>query len=211
MSRALFPQAVDVPPRVAGIVLASGLSRRLSGANKLLLPVAGTAVVRRTVAAYLDAGLAGVHVVVGYEADRVRAALSGLSIEFVDNPAYEVGQSRALVAGVAALPESVDAAVIGVGDQPLLTSGIVRALVGRWRESGAAIVAPRYGGRRGNPVLFVRPLFGELMAVQGDVGGRSVVEAHARATEWVDVADESARADIDTPEDYQSLLASMDG
>jgi molybdenum cofactor cytidylyltransferase len=190
--------------KVGGVLLAAGMSRRLAGRNKLVEIVGGQPVVRRTVGAYLAGGLDPVVVVVGYEAERVAGALAGLSIQIVSNPDYAEGQSRSLLWGLGALGPRVEAAVIGVGDQPLLRGEIVTDLVAAFR-SGARLAVPRYVGRRGNPVLFARSLFEELTRVEGDQGGRPVIEAHRDEIVWIDVADAEAGADVDTLEDLDRL------
>lgn len=187
--------------KVAGLVLASGMSRRYGGANKLLAHVGGEPVVRRATLAYVEAGLDPVVVVIGYQAQQVRRALSGLAVTVVVNPDYAAGQSRALAHGVRALPLSTEAAVIGVGDQPWLLAPTVLRLVETWRVTKSNIVAPLYGGQRGNPVVFARALFPELLSVDGDTGGRPVIAAHAEGVTWLPIADVSQRGDVDSPDD----------
>jgi molybdenum cofactor cytidylyltransferase len=191
-------------PRIAGIVLASGMSTRFGTANKLLAPVRGIPVVARTVQAYIDAGVVPLIVVVGHDAREIELALIDLPVRCVSNPEFRLGQSRALVRGIRELPKDIDAAVIGVADQPFLNGTIVQSVVNRYRLDRPLIVAPRYGGRNGNPVLFSRHLFGELLEVEGDQGGRAVLQRHRHAVAWVDFDDERAARDVDTPHDLDA-------
>jgi molybdenum cofactor cytidylyltransferase len=183
---------------VAGIVLASGMSTRFGDSNKLLARVGRVPVVERTVHAYVDAGLEPLLVVVGFGAREIEQVLHTFPCRCVFNPEFHLGQSRALVRGVRELPEGIDAAVIGVADQPFLTREIVRSLVDRFTVDRSLLVAPRYAGGSGNPVLFDRRLFPELMEAQGDLGGRTVVQRHRASITWVDVDDDRAARDVDT-------------
>jgi molybdenum cofactor cytidylyltransferase len=190
---------------IAGLVLASGMSTRFGPGNKLLAKVRGRTLVRRTVDAYVRSGLDPIVVVVGFEADLVMAELpTEDAVRTVHNPDFGRGQSRALVCGISNLPKRARAAVIGVGDQPFLTAGVIRSLVEAYDARGAPIVAPLYGGRRGNPTLFDRTLFRELLDVTGDQGGRPVIQRHVSEVEWVEVGDEEPGVDVDTWEDLKS-------
>jgi molybdenum cofactor cytidylyltransferase len=181
------------------------MSRRFGERNKLLVPVGGAPVVARTVRAYLGAGLDPMLLVVGYQARQIAVAVSDLPVVTVFNPDFEEGQSRALVRGVRALPAETAAAVIGVADQPLLTGQVVGDIVAAHRSTGARLVAPRYAGRRGNPVLFERSLFLELLEVTGDQGGRPLLERYRDEIVWVDVPDARLGADVDTLDDFEAL------
>jgi molybdenum cofactor cytidylyltransferase len=181
------------------------MSRRFGQQNKLLARVQGEPIIRRTVRAYLEAGLVPVLVVMGHQAERVTHALVGLDVLMVANPDFHEGQSRALMRGIRALPGAVNAAVIGVGDQPLLQPDVVRRMIARFVEDGSLIVAPRFGGQRGNPVLFGRSLFAELLTVEGDQGGRPVIERHAAEVVWLDVEDPRSGLDVDTIQDLEAL------
>ncbi len=192
-------------PAIAGIVLASGMSRRFGASNKLLARFGGQSVISCTVQAYIDADLAPLLVVVGYQAEEIVEALDGRPIQAVPNPDFLQGQSRSLRHSLLALPEGTAAAVIGVGDQPLLRPETIHSLIDEYLRSHAPLVFPRYAGRRGNPVLFDRRLFPELLRVEGDQGGRSVIQRYLVEAAFVDVIDARSGADIDTEDDLVQL------
>jgi molybdenum cofactor cytidylyltransferase len=185
---------------IAGIVLAAGSARRF-GSQKLVAHVGGVPLVRRSVEALLGASLDEIVVVLGSDAPAVGAALTGLAVRVVTNPGYAIGMSTSLRAGLDALAPATDAVVVALGDQPGVGAPIVDALVERYREGRAPIVAPLYRGRvRGNPVLFDRSLFAELRGVTGDEGGRAVIAKDPARVALVDVDVEMPR-DVDRPED----------
>lgn len=196
--------AATPQPVPAAIVLASGMSIRFPGSNKLLVSVGGIPLVRRVVAAYVQVAFSTILVVVGFEGQRVESALAGLPVTAIANPDYAMGQSRSLVRGISALPAGTPAALIGVADQPFLTAGVIRSIVDRYRRSNARLVVPRFAGQRGNPALFRADLFPELLAVEGDRGGRPVIVRHATEIEWVDFDDSRIGVDIDTWEEYEA-------
>jgi molybdenum cofactor cytidylyltransferase len=195
-----------VTPRVAALVLAAGLSRRTRGANKLLAELAGRPLVTHAVDAALASPARPVVVVTGHEAERVRAALAGRDVRFAHNPAPEDGLSASLRAGLAALGGEVDAAVICLGDMPFVRAEHVAALVAAFEASGRrAICAPRFEGRRGNPVLWPARFFPEMAALAGDGGARTLLDAHAAEVCYVPVADAGVVLDVDTPEALAAL------
>jgi molybdenum cofactor cytidylyltransferase len=159
--------------------------------------------VRAAVEQVLAADLDDVVVVLGREAEAVASALRGLPIRTVVNPRYAEGQSTSLRAGLDALAQDTEAAVVALGDQPLPDPRLLRQLVEAFRASGRPIVAPLYRDGRGNPVLFASSVFDELRRVEGDRGGRPVVARDPARVAEVPV-DAPMPADIDTPDDYEA-------
>lgn len=181
------------------------------GQPKLLLPWRGVALVRHAAQLALGSALDELIVVVGFRAAHISAALADLPLRIVANDAFLDGQSTSLRAGIAAVSAEAEAALVLLADQPLLQPATIDALIGRYRETSAPIVAPRYGGRRGNPVLFTRSLFPALQQIAGDQGARGVLEARRDQVQWLDTADEGVVLDIDTPEMYQRLADRQPG
>ncbi len=151
------------------------------------------------------AGMAQVVVVIGAYADRVTPTLTGLPVTIVVNKGWSEGLSTSIRAGLRALQPTIEAAIMVLADQPLLTPELLRSLVRRYMATRAPVVAPYHAGKRGNPVLFDRCLFPELMALEGDVGGRTVVARHEDAIARVEAADPAISLDVDTPQDYITL------
>lgn len=189
---------------ITGILLAAGRSTRM-GQPKVLLPWGNVQLVRHMAQIALCSTLDDLIVVTGHRAAHVQAALDGLPITFVHNPAFLDGQSTSVRAGIAALGAEVQAALLLLADQPLLQPSTIDMLITAYREHRSLIVAPQFGEQRGNPVLFDRALFPELLALEGDQGARPVLQAHRQQVQLVNVADEGVVLDLDTPTAYQAL------
>ncbi|GGF69691.1 4-diphosphocytidyl-2C-methyl-D-erythritol kinase [Azorhizobium oxalatiphilum] len=194
-------EMADSLPRVAAVLLAAGRGTRMGGPNKLLEPVAGVPVVRRVADAALASHAQSLVVVTGHEHQRVEAALSGLPVSFVHNPDYPSGMASSVRRGIAALPESVDGALILLGDMPLVGTGLMDTVIDAFApERGRLIVVPMADEQRGNPVLWSRRFFPELMALEGDIGARRLIAAHGEAVHEVSAAGPAPFLDVDTPE-----------
>ena len=192
---------------VAAVVLAAGEARRF-GAPKLAAPLGGRPVVRRTVERALASRAGAVLVVTGAGHEEVEAALAGLPVRLVRNPRWAEGLGPSLAAGIAALPPDADAALILLGDQPTVAPEAIDALIAAHERGERPIVAPRYRGEHGNPVLFGRAVFPELVALQGDRGARAVVERDAARVTLVPL-DQSAPPDVDTPADLERVAKEL--
>jgi molybdenum cofactor cytidylyltransferase len=191
--------------QIAGIVLAAGRSSRM-GQPKQLLDWHGMPLVRVAVVQALDAHLDDIVVVTGGAHQDVERALAGLPVRLVQNARFAEGQSTSLHAGIMALRPDTAAAIVMLGDQPFVSAAIIDALADAWRAGAARIIAPSYRGRRGNPVLFDRTLFAELLAIGGDQGARELLTRRKDAVQLVPFDDDRPLLDIDTPEDLALAL-----
>lgn len=160
--------------RVAGVVLAAGRGRRFGG-TKQLAEVDGQPLVRHAVDTALAAGLSPVLVVVGHDADRVRAVLPA-GVVVVPNPDHDQGQASSLRAAVrAAGDHDVEALVVLLGDEPGVTAASVQAVVDA-HVDGARVARAAYDDGPGHPVLFARDVWPDLTGIVGDAGARQVMD-----------------------------------
>ena len=202
------------PPReIAVIVLAAGQSRRMGKRNKLLEPVDGEPMVRHAVrAAASAAGGLPVVVVTGHERAEVEASLAGFDVAFSHNPDYGAGLSTSLARGVAALPQGVEGAIVCLADMPGVRAEHLRRLRDAFDPgAGAAICVATRRGKRGNPVLFGSRFFAEMCDVEGDVGARHLIGAHADLVREVEMPDDGVLLDIDSPSALQAYRSGEAG
>ena len=194
---------------VAAVILAAGRSTRMGGPNKLLAELNGKPLVRIVAEQALASKAQGVVVVTGHQADQVERALQGLNVTFVRNPDFAEGLASSVKSGIAAVPQSADGAVICLGDMPLISAHLIDRLIETFApDRGNLIAVPVSDGRRGNPVLWSRRFFNELMTLDGDIGARHLIEKHGEAVAEVAVEGHGAFLDIDTP---QALEAARRG
>jgi molybdenum cofactor cytidylyltransferase len=198
-------------PRIAALILAAGLSRRMGKKiNKLVAEIDGAPMVARVVDIVLATKASPVLVVTGHEAEKVEAALAGRPLAFIHNPEFEEGLASSLRRGIAALPEEIDGALVTLGDMPRVRPGDIDRLIAAFSPlEGRAICVPTYNGKRGNPVLFGRRFFAEMSRVRGDVGARHLIGQYAEAVCEVEMGDEGVLIDIDSPDKLEKLRAEV--
>ena len=164
--------------------------------------------VTRIVRTFNEAGTRDVVVVVGHEAAAVQHAVesSGLAARTVLNPDYERGQLSSMLTAINAVDHAgIDGLLLSLVDAPLFAASTVRALVERFDATGAPVVRAVRGTEHGHPVLIGRALFDAIRAADPMMGAKPIVRAHASIVGDVEVDDEGAFADIDTPDDYARL------
>ena len=188
--------------RAAAVVLAAGKSSRM-GRNKLLLEVDGATILDRLLTS-LTSVPGEVIVVTGNDPKPIRAIAESHGARVVHNPNYEEGMTTSFQAGLRAA--SADAVFLVLGDQiglePSLLLRMIDVIEG---DQSALIVSPVYGGRRGHPTLFRRPLFSEILGLRGEETLKDIVLRHESEHRTVD-GDEWTVLDLDTPEDYEKAL-----
>ena len=210
------PQPRAEPPaaagrRIAAVVLAAGRSTRMGGPNKLLAEIAGRPLLRIVVEEALASRAKPVIVVVGHERAEIEKALAGLSVQLVHNPDFAQGLGSSLKAGIAAVPEEADGAIVCLGDMPQVDARLIDRLIAAFDpDRGALIVMPTVEGRRGNPVLWSRRFFPDLMAIEGDVGARHFIGRYSEAVVEVPLEDKAALVDVDTPEALVGVKAAIE-
>jgi molybdenum cofactor cytidylyltransferase len=208
------PRSEPAPEKgrnIAAIVLAAGQSTRMGAVNKMLAEIGGKPLVRIAAEQALASRAKPVIVVTGHERERVEAALAGLPLRFAHNPQYADGLGTSLKAGIAAVPEDADGAVVCLGDMPQVDHQLIDKLIAGFDpERGGLVVVPSINGRRGNPVVWSRRFFNDLMSINGDIGARHLIGSYAEAVVEVPVAGEAALTDVDTPESLSAVKAEIE-
>ena len=208
-ARAAGTPAAPRRRQVAALVLAAGQSTRTAPHNKLLLSDwEGKPMIARVVDNVLSSQARPVLVVTGHRGEDVRAALAHRPVTFVDAPDYATGLSASLKAGVVALPGDIAAVLVCLADMPLVTGRMLdRILASYDPDEGRCIVLPMHRGHAGNPVLWDRVFFPEILSLSGDVGARGLLKRHAEQVAKVEIGNDAVLRDFDTLESLATLLS----
>ncbi len=174
------------------------------GSPKPLLDWFGVPLVQSQINSLLGAGVNSVFVVTGHRAYEVREAIAGAHVQTVVNPHYKGGKSTSVKAGLAALPDNIDAIVLLAVDQPR-PPWLIKQILDAHTARKALISCPRYEGHGGHPLIFDVGLMLELDRIsENSQGVREVMRNHADEINWIEVDSPLARLDINTPDAYEA-------
>jgi molybdenum cofactor cytidylyltransferase len=189
------------------VVLAAGESRRM-GQPKQLLPFGECTILERVVDTLLTAGVGEVVVVLGHLAERVQAVLGDRPVRAVINSDYRQGMLSSVKCGVGAVGSAYDAVLIALGDQPHIEGVVVSEVMQAYRTGKAGIVIPRYGEKKGHPIIINLLKYRQaILNLPEDAGLNMLMQEHADDVHLIDVTTEDIIRDIDVPDDYTRELA----
>ena len=187
------------------IILAAGLSRRMENCNKLLLPIHGKPMIRHVMETYLSVVDERVWVVTGYEGERIEAALQGLDVQIVHNEDFEAGQPFSVRAGLLEA-RGAQHYLIGLGDQPDLSSDDLRALItAHLARDVHKISIPHQDATRGNPIVVPAAMRAQLLADQANPGCGKFTRAHPELAQHIPMTQAGFFNDIDTPAAFEAF------
>lgn len=193
-----------------GVILAAGAGSRFAGGNKLLLPWRDRPLICHALQAALNSRLAPVLLVVGYQGERLLAALESLrddpKLEVLHNQRWCSGRASSVRLAIGALPTEAHGALFLLGDMPLMSSHLIDLVRENFLRSEARICFPVYQGHKGHPVAFSRELLGELARLRGDRSGWGLAQRYWSEALKIPLQNGATQLDVDTEEDYRRLL-----
>jgi CTP:molybdopterin cytidylyltransferase MocA len=190
--------------KYAALVLAAGLSRRMES-FKPLLTIGGETITDRVVSIFLGSGVA-VFLIVGWRQDELLAGIKSREMTVVANPDYRRGMFTSIQAGLRRLPPGCAAFFVMPVDIPLVRRDTIARLLNAAAENPDKIIYPVFDGRRGHPTLVPASLVPTIMNWRKGGGLKAVLDSRREMALEVAVPDGNILFDIDTPEDYQTLL-----
>ena len=200
---------------IGALIVAAGKSTRM-GKPKLLLPFKGAPLITHPVSLAIQNQLQPIVCITGGYEERLTQALTPFheNITINYNPHYESGMASSLKEGIHALQGKVDAVIIFLGDQPLVPNKVIQTIIQEYKankEKGVKIVRPIYNQQIGHPILFDSGLFHEFEALHGDEGGKGIIQQYKDYLKLIHFPNSDWGIDIDTPEEYLTLLKRNDG
>jgi molybdenum cofactor cytidylyltransferase len=190
--------------KVTAIILAAGQSRRM-GQPKMSLPWGGTTVLGKVIETLKAAGMEDLLVVTGGDREQVEAIVRG-SAQVVFNAEYPSSEMlRSIQCGLGAIKPEAQAALICLGDQPLVQVGSVQVILQEYEKTGPSLIVPSYQMKRGHPWLVARELWNEILEMKSPESPREFLNRHTKEIKYINVDTPSILADLDTPEDYLKL------
>jgi molybdenum cofactor cytidylyltransferase len=187
---------------IGAVVLAAGLSTRM-GQPKMVLPWNGMTVIEKVIATIIEAGVKSINVITGGAHSEVERALHQLPVRTIFNPRYANGEMLdSLQLGLQALQADIDAALIVLGDQPLIEKQVVQNVIALYQNERANLIVPSYQMRRGHPWLVERSLWAQILELKPPQTLRDFMRANSDHILYHVVNTSSILQDLDTPEDY---------
>jgi molybdenum cofactor cytidylyltransferase len=198
--------------QTAGIILAAGASVRF-GQPKQLIRLGGKYLVEWVLDAALNSRLHTVVLVLGHEQETILQALGTKAdlpgVKVAINPDYRDGQSTSLKTGLSSIRQNFGSVMFLLGDQPMIKTDIIDHMLDQFRQSEKDLCVPVCKNKRGNPVIFRRPLYDELMQIRGDIGARDIIRKNSDCAHFVEIDEPLYFFDIDTPQDLEYLLSRL--
>lgn len=190
---------------ISAVILAAGRAERM-GEPTLFLPLGGKPVLQWVLESALASDLDEV-ICVARELNSARSQINIADerLFWLLNYAADRGQSTSVVAGLWAANAASDGVMFLCGDQPLVRPELINALIEKFDDTAAWIVAPKFEGEVRNPILFHRKLFPELLQLTGDRSGRPLLDKHKRKTALLDWPEEVSFLDVDVRANYERL------
>ena len=190
---------------ISAVILAAGESRRMGVQNKLLLQIDSEVLIRKFVKSVSNSLVDAVLVVVGFEAEKIKAVLHDQAVKFVENPSYEEGMTTSIQSGVKASSNESTGLMICLADMPFAETSDLNLLIQAFNDyrstESSLIIVPVFQGKRGNPVLFSEVFRDKILTHKGE-GCREIVRQFPHYVKEVSMENDNLLRDIDTPEDY---------
>jgi molybdenum cofactor cytidylyltransferase len=188
-----------------GIILAAGESKRM-GTPKMLMPYKGKTIIENVIATVTSSDADRTIVVLGSGSGDIQKIVELMPIEYCINENYKEGMLSSVKCGFDNLPERFEAALIFLGDQPMVEVSVINGLIEAYHSSGKGIVMPVYGNKRGHPLMIGSKYRDEIEKLDEGQGLRALSQKFPDDVLEIEVNTSTILKDIDTLDDYKNEL-----
>ncbi|WIV12547.1 molybdenum cofactor cytidylyltransferase [Proteiniborus sp. MB09-C3] len=188
---------------ITGIIMASGFSKRMNK-DKLTLNLGGELVIEKVIKAAKESKLD--EIILVYQKEHIKDIAIKYGIKTVFNSCPEKGQSESMKLGIKSSNLNTEAFMFIVGDQPLLNSRTIDMMIDAFNNDNSEILVPMYNNEKGSPTIFSSKLKDKLLEVEGDKGGRKIIEKAPHMVKYISIEDYRVGLDMDTWDEYQQLI-----
>lgn len=189
---------------ITGIILASGYSKRMKK-DKLIMDIHGRPMVEWVIRACFNSKLDNIILI--YRSPKVKEIGEKYKVKNVYNERAYLGQSEGVKLGVKSINNNDDAYMFLTGDMPYIDSKLIDKLIEEHNKSPKSIIVPFYNEKQGMPTIFPQNYKEDFLNINGDKGGRDIINKNPNLIKKIYIKDEKLGIDIDTMEDIKSLNA----
>ncbi len=191
--------------KIAAIILAAGRSTRMGTPNKLIAPWRGKTPLEFVCAAATASECDKTIVVTGHQQEPIVEKVSKFEILLAHNPDYKSGMASSIKQGILVAQENdADAVLVLLGDMPGITSAMINKMIAASQNNDPkAIIVATCEGKRGNPLLWPKMYFDQLLSLEGDQGARQIVSRYNDQIIELELGP-GVMFDLDTPESFQA-------
>jgi len=184
---------------LAAVILSGGASRRM-GSPKALVSYQGTSFLEHLLSVTRHPAIGARRVVLGPDANAISQQVALEPEEVVINTEWERGQLSSIHAALRSLPADTEGMLLCPVDHPLVSAGLVNALIATFLDTRAPVVLPVFEGKRGHPVIFSAAVYDELLRAPLETGARAVVWAHKNEVQEIPTAEEGCVLNLNDPD-----------
>ena len=196
--------------KISCLVLAAGLSSRMTIGNKLLLKIKSLTIVEKTINNLYDSNIDSYLIILGYQSNLLSKVLKNFKIPLIINESYKEGISSSIKKGISLIDHKSNGVMICLADMPKITSKTYNILIEKFKKfynsTTPLIILPEYNGETGNPVILSNHFFSELKKISGDIGAKYLIKKNRKYIKKINISESYILEDIDDLEKYRELI-----
>ena len=203
-------EKINMGIKISCLLLAAGLSSRMTIGNKLLLKVKSLTIVEKTIKNLVNCNIDSFFIILGHQSNLLSKVLKNFKIPLIINESYKEGMSSSIKKGISLIDNKSNGVMICLADMPKITSKTYNILISKFKKfynsATPLIILPEYDGKTGNPVILSNHFFSELKEISGDIGAKYLIKKNKKYIKKVNIYESYILEDIDDLKKYKELI-----